>query len=155
MLTSRAKESSRFRRPGAGKSPLPGREIACPGLEIGYDMAKRGMMIMRTIRLVSLLAALAVLAGCVTAAQRRQNYVDANPDLAPEIAAAILEGKVVEGMTAEDVRASWGDPLRETVSISEQAREETWSYRTPIGQFEEGKVILNFINGKLVRLIHS
>ncbi len=110
---------------------------------------------MRTIRLVSLLAALAVLAGCVTAAQRRQNYVDANPDLAPEIAAAILEGKVVEGMTAEDVRASWGDPLRETVSISEQAREETWSYRTPIGQFEEGKVILNFINGKLVRLIHS
>lgn len=110
---------------------------------------------MRTMRFVSLLAALAVLAGCATAAQRRQHYVSANPDLRPEIASAILEGKIIEGMTAEDVRASWGEPDRETVSITETSREKTWSYRTPIGQFQEGRVILNFTNGKLVRLIHS
>ncbi len=110
---------------------------------------------MRIIRFVSLLAVLVILAGCATAAQRRQDYVNANPDLAPEIAAAILEGRVVEGMTTGDVRASWGAPERETVSIGETVEQETWSYWTPIGQFEEGKVILHFTNGKLVRLIHS
>jgi len=105
-------------------------------------------------RLTVLFSALAVLAACGTAAQRRQGYVDANPGLQPEIASAILEGEIAEGMTREDVRAAWGDPERETRAISEAGEQDTWSYPTPIGRFKEGKVILIFAKGKLVKLIN-
>lgn len=109
---------------------------------------------MRMPRITVLLAALAVLAGCATAAQRRQQYVEDNPGLRPAVAAAILEGRVMEGMTADDVRAAWGDPERETRAITEMGQQDTWSYPTPIGPFNEGKVILIFTDGKLVKLIN-
>jgi hypothetical protein len=109
---------------------------------------------MEMLRITGLLAALAILAGCATAAQRRQGYIEDHPDLKPEIAAAILEGRVMEEMTADDVRAAWGDPERETKAITETGEQNTWSYPTPIGQFSEGKVILIFTGRKLVKLIN-
>ncbi len=109
---------------------------------------------MITRRFTVLFVVLAVLAGCTTAAQRRQRYVEANPELKPEIAAAIIEGRIVEGMTADDVRASWGEPELRSVSITEAGEQDIWSYRAPIAQFQEGKVILTFTNGRLVKLIN-
>lgn len=106
------------------------------------------------LRITAIIGVLAVLAGCATAAGRRQQYVEDHPGLPPAIAAAILEGRVMEGMTADDVRAAWGDPERETRAISEVGEQDTWSYTTPIGQFGEGKVILIFTNRKLVKLIN-
>jgi hypothetical protein len=41
----------------------------------------------------------------------RVAYVNQNPNLDPAIRAAILEGRLREGMTQGDVRASWGEPL--------------------------------------------
>ncbi len=109
---------------------------------------------MKHIRWITFLAVLLILAGCVTATGRRQEYLEDHQDLRPEIAAAILAGRVVEGMTRDDVRAAWGDPERETRAISEAGEQDIWSYPTPIGQFEEGKVILTFTGGKLVKLIN-
>lgn len=109
---------------------------------------------MKIIRLTTILASLLILAGCVTSAARRQNYLDDHPDLAPAIASAIAAGEIVEGMTAADVRASWGDPDRETLSVTEYGDQETWSYSTPIGRFQDGTVILIFNNSKLAKLIN-
>ncbi len=55
------------------------------------------------------------LVGCATSApllrpsqNSRQEYVNSHPESSPEIKQAILEGKVIKGMTKEDVRAGWG-----------------------------------------------
>lgn len=109
---------------------------------------------MKWFRTTALLAVMAILAGCATAAQRRQEYVNDHPDLQSAIAAAIIEGRVMEGMTTDDVRASWGDPERTTRAISEAGEQDTWSYPTPIGRFQEGKLILIFTGRKLVKLIN-
>jgi outer membrane protein assembly factor BamE (lipoprotein component of BamABCDE complex) len=59
------------------------------------------------------------LSGCATSGpllrpsfNSRQEYVRNHPRLSPEIKQAILEGRVIKGMTKEDVRASWGEPTR-------------------------------------------
>jgi hypothetical protein len=41
----------------------------------------------------------------------RVTYVNQNPNLDPAVRTAILDGRLLEGMTPADVRASWGDPL--------------------------------------------
>ncbi|MFH1037299.1 MAG: hypothetical protein V1789_01330 [PVC group bacterium] len=104
--------------------------------------------------LILTLIALIVLPACVTPHQRRQDYVDEHPGLSGDLAKAIMEGRIAEGMTADDVRASWGDPDRETLSITESGNQEIWSYDTPIGKFTGGTVILTFINRKLTNLVN-
>ena len=47
----------------------------------------------------------------------RSEYVERHLELTSEIKQAILEGKVIKGMTKEDVKASWGKPSR-TVDFS-------------------------------------
>lgn len=42
----------------------------------------------------------------------RQEYVQNHPELSPEIKQAILAGQVINGMTKEAVRVSWGEPTR-------------------------------------------
>ena|SRR3989338_4974368 len=42
----------------------------------------------------------------------RREYVSKHPWLDKEIKQAILEGKVIKGMTREDVRAAWGKPSK-------------------------------------------
>lgn len=102
--------------------------------------------------LAASLAAVILLHGCATAQQRRQDYVDERPDIAAEIKTAILAGKVVPGMNAEDVLASWGDPERKTVTYTRSGRAELWTYLTPVGQFTYGEVTLNINNGRLTGL---
>ena len=97
---------------------------------------------------------LLLLPGCVSPQSRRQNFVDQHPNLVPDVATAILEGKIAKGMTSEAVRASWGRPDQVTISVSGQDMTETWSYKTPVGQFTEGVVILTFSEDKLISLVH-
>ena len=42
----------------------------------------------------------------------RQEYLNSHPELSPQIRQAILEGKVIKGMTKENVMASWGEPTK-------------------------------------------
>ncbi|MHB9071936.1 MAG: outer membrane protein assembly factor BamE domain-containing protein [Desulfobaccales bacterium] len=50
---------------------------------------------------------LSLLIGCYVS---REGYVSAHPELNPTIKEAILRGEVLEGMTEDEVRASWGSP---------------------------------------------
>jgi hypothetical protein len=95
-----------------------------------------------------------LLQGCVSPQQRRQDYVDEHPELNQSVASAILKGVISEGMTSDDVKASWGEADLVTTAITEGGIQETWSYNTPIGQFTSGKVILTFSVGKLVGLVN-
>ncbi|MCK9376954.1 MAG: outer membrane protein assembly factor BamE [Syntrophobacterales bacterium] len=40
----------------------------------------------------------------------REAYISAHPELNPTMKEAILKGEVLEGMTEDEVRASWGRP---------------------------------------------
>lgn len=108
----------------------------------------------KLIRLMTFLTALLILAGCVGADRRRQNYLDDHPDLSPTIADAIAEGRIMEGMSSTEVLAAWGDPVRTSISVTEFGDQESWTYTTPIGQFKQGTVILLFYKHKLSKLIN-
>jgi len=96
-----------------------------------------------------------LLSACASAQSRRDDYISTHPGLDPEIAEAIREGRITEGMTEDDVRAAWGDPERETVTVAEGGTSKIWAYDTPIGKyFTQGTVLLTFRNGKLVKLVN-
>jgi outer membrane protein assembly factor BamE (lipoprotein component of BamABCDE complex) len=42
----------------------------------------------------------------------REGYVSAHPELNPQIKEAIIKGEVLEGMTEDEVKASWGSPYQ-------------------------------------------
>ena len=106
--------------------------------------------LMRAILLITVL-----LSACASAQSRRDDYIAAHPGLNPEITEALREGKISKGMTEDDVRAAWGDPERETVTVAEGGTSKIWAYDTPIGkQFTQGTVLLTFRNGKLVKLVN-
>ena len=111
---------------------------------------------MRKYCLIALVISIFILQACVTPQGRRQDYVDENPDLSADISSSILKGEIVKGMNREDVRAAWGDPERDTRSITENENQnqEIWSYYTPVGRFTEGIVILTFMDGKLINLVN-
>ena len=56
-----------------------------------------------------LLAFIVLIMGCVSYAEQ---YVEAHPELAPEVRKAILAHKVIKGMTPAEVIAAWGRPDR-------------------------------------------
>ena len=96
-----------------------------------------------------------LISACATAQSRREDYINDQPGLDPAIADAVLDGRIMKGMTSADVRASWGDPKRETVTVAEGIQQQIWAYDTPIGKhFTQGTVLLTFQNGKLVKLVN-
>jgi len=107
---------------------------------------------MKYPRFAGVLAAILLLQGCATAQQRRQDYVDEHPGIAEEAKTAILEGKIIQGMNADDILASWGEPDRKTVTYSRGGVNELWTYLTPVGQFTSGVVSLTITNGHLTGL---
>lgn len=109
---------------------------------------------MKKYWLIAAIIPILLVQACVTPQGRRQDYVDEHTDLSSEISASILKGEIAEGMTMEDVRAAWGDPERDTLSLTESGKQQIWSYYTPIGRFKEGTVILTFVGGKLVNLVN-
>lgn len=109
---------------------------------------------MKKYGLFGLILAAVIFQACTSPQQRRQDYVDEHPGLPAEISISILKGQIAEGMNREEVRAAWGDPERETLTMTETGNQEIWSYYTPVGRFTEGTVILTFIDGKLVKLVN-
>lgn len=101
--------------------------------------------------------------GCATTAQAkmpsyesRKSYVERNSDLLPEIKQAILKGKVIEGMTKDDVLAAWGEPTRiykysehkrPVDAIDPVANDEHWSYVPPFYSFAPKKFVRFGIDG--------
>lgn len=72
--------------------------------------------------------------------KHRAEYL-ANPKLPPHIRDAIVQKKVVLGMTLDDVVESWGTPTKKNISVGEYGRSEQWIY--------EGNRFLYFRSGKL------
>lgn len=82
----------------------------------------------------------------------RQEYVNSHPELSPDIKQAILDGKVIKGMTKEDVRISWGQPTTiDDFSADPKAwwyeeDSEGWWYKglvelTKFVKFKHGRVV--------------
>ena len=111
---------------------------------------------MRKYCLVTLVISIFIFQACVTPQGRRQDYVDEHSEISAKISSSILKGEIAKGMNREDVRAAWGDPERETRSMTENKNQnqEIWSYYTPVGRFKEGTVILTFMDGKLINLVN-
>lgn len=61
--------------------------------------------------------------------QRRQSYIIQNPHLSPNIKTAILKGRVLIGMTKEEVVAAIGRPDQKQDTSTWAAREH-WIYHT-------------------------
>lgn len=60
---------------------------------------------------------------------RRNNYVASRGDqIAPTIRGAIVDGKIMRGMTKEEVRASWGDPCGYCYGTRSASWGDTWEY---------------------------
>lgn len=52
---------------------------------------------------------MSLLIGCSVS---REGYISAHPELNPKIKEAIIKGEVLEGMTEDEVKASWGRPYQ-------------------------------------------
>jgi hypothetical protein len=76
---------------------------------------------------------------------RRQQYLEANPDLPPAVKKAIAHGDVVPGMTESDVRASIGEPDQISSTETDPGTHEQWYYKTG----SPGKEYLSFDSGTL------
>jgi len=61
----------------------------------------------------------------------RQEYINAHLEISSKIKHAILEGKVIKGMTKADVLLVWGKPSR----ISSEISGEGWFYDQPFYSF--------------------
>ena len=111
---------------------------------------------MRKYCLVAIIIPVFLIQACVTPQGRRQDYVEEHPELAADLSSSILRGEIAKGMNREDVRAAWGEPARETLSVTESDNnnQEIWSYYTPVGRFTDGTVILTFMDGKLINLVN-
>ncbi len=104
-----------------------------------------------------------LLCSCATTSQAkmpdyesRKNYVEIHPELSAEIKQAVLEGKVIEGMTKQDVLASWGQPGRihkysEHKRLVDEAdmktHDEAWYYEQPFYSFAPRKFVRFGIDG--------
>jgi outer membrane protein assembly factor BamE (lipoprotein component of BamABCDE complex) len=77
------------------------------------------------------------LLGCASN-RPRLVYVEAHPELDPEIKRRIIAGEAVEGMTAEQVVASLGGPK----GIERTADGfEYWDYPSMVLRFKDGQLV--------------
>lgn len=59
----------------------------------------------RILLIIVLIMSLSI--GCAVS---KEGYISAHIELNPKIKEAIIKGEVLEGMTEDEVRASWGSP---------------------------------------------
>ena len=57
----------------------------------------------------------------------RQEFVRRHPEWSEDIKKRVLDGKIMIGMTAQQVRASWGEPARVQKSGSVLGESEIWA----------------------------
>ncbi len=79
------------------------------------------------VRILLVLAA-TLAAGCRSKAER---YLDDHPDRPAEIHSAMVEGRIVPGMTFEEVRLTCGVPHR--LERIEGDEDQIWYYGDPVG----------------------
>jgi len=60
--------------------------------------------------------------------QRRRNFVERHPGLSPRIEEALLQGRVLVGMTSTMVEASWGEATDINRTITADQTREQWIY---------------------------
>lgn len=58
-----------------------------------------------------------------------EEYIAAHPELSDAVKQCILEEKVMVGMTADELRASWGRPTDTNVTAGTFGHHEQWVYR--------------------------
>jgi len=81
------------------------------------------------MRILTIIAALLLLLSCTPPKKHlRQRYVNDTPELKSEIRKAILDGDVIEGMTKEQVYASWATPLFKGEKKENGITYEYWTY---------------------------
>jgi hypothetical protein len=72
--------------------------------------------------------------------KNRTEYVAAHPNLPADLRDTLLAEKICDGMPAEVVALSWGNPQRKSRTVTEYGARETWSYPNAYVWFEDGKV---------------
>lgn len=103
------------------------------------------------------LAILTFLTGCVTpSVQNRQKYLTSHPNTEPSIRQAILDNRIMVGMTCDEVRASWGSPMEISGGGYGNSYEHwrysgSWCYDQPSLMFENGKLINVNVNYTFMR----
>jgi len=70
---------------------------------------------------------------------RRQAYLDTHPEIASELADAILRGRLQEGMSPDQVAISWGEP-DETLTPEGRPEVALWAYPKGMVWFEDGRL---------------
>ena len=97
--------------------------------------------------------------GCATSPLAKPNktsrikYIQVTHVVDQKIKEAIIAGKVIEGMTYDQVRAAWGEPdkvyknLNEVEPNSGMKADEQWIYRWDI--FSTNKIV-HFYNGIVI-----
>ena len=68
----------------------------------------------------------------IATVRRREEYVEAHPELSSDYRDAVLNGSLINGMDEEVVIASVGHPKRIKILTVEPARSEVWIYRNGI-----------------------
>lgn len=78
--------------------------------------------------------------------ETRQAYVEDN-DLDDDVEQAILAGRVISGMTMDDVRATWGWPSEtddsETLGLHGEYGKEVWVYTPFLDLTPEATIFFN------------
>lgn len=59
----------------------------------------------------------------------RDRWIELHPEWDAAMVEAVRGGKVVEGMSDDQLLASWGPPLRVNIKSTPGSREEIWNYR--------------------------
>jgi hypothetical protein len=85
--------------------------------------------------------------------ERRVAAVDSNQLLAPEVRSAILDGRLLLGMSEGMVAASWGLPRHVDVGIRGGRVRETWEYGAR--QARGWETMLTFDDGTLTAMERS
>ncbi|UCH47509.1 MAG: hypothetical protein JSU95_15790 [Betaproteobacteria bacterium] len=99
-----------------------------------------------------------VLSGCVVSLVKPEGeriaYLEAHEGLEPEVAKAIRQGKVIPGMSREQVQACWGWPSEidnsESLGLNLEYGKEVWEYRSDDVFIVHPEATVTFRNGKVV-----
>jgi hypothetical protein len=90
-------------------------------------------------RIISLLLIIIISLFNVSCAERAA-YVAKHPELPITYKKAITAGKIMIGMTKEQVIASWGNPNKINKSVGSWGVHEQWVYSSQYLYFENGKL---------------
>lgn len=97
------------------------------------------------------------LSGCVVplaeSPESRTAYIKAHPSLDPKVEKAIRLGKVIRGMSREEVEASFGYPSEidnsESIGLHNEWGKEVWNYRSDSFFILDPEATVYFHNGKV------